>query len=444
MMVQDVMYSPGYDLAGRVSGPLKAGAVISLVFLATIFGWAAFAPISGGVSAAGIVSPEGSRRIVQHLEGGIVSAILVEEGEVVREGEVLLQLAGTQARARHLILLDRERQIRATLMRLEHEMAGRSEWDPVATLDANTEDRDAWLGNLNGQISIFQQRLAMHQNRDAALDQRIERLNAEIDGLQAQIDLQDEHIAMLGEEIETTRSLYERGLVPRPRLVALRRDENRLEEARAANRAEIARAERLISETRTERLALRAERQESIAAEQARLRSELSEIRERLVASRDALDRSTLRAPIAGTVFNLRSVTPGGVIQAGEAVLDIVPMNEDLVVIARVPPIQVDSVTEGQDVIVRFPGLPRASAVRLTGRVVSISADAVSDDQTAEPYFEVRVRVPGDDLEAAFETASALRPGIPAEVLITTRERSVLAYLLEPFNQTLERALREE
>lgn len=444
MMASNASGSFAPERPFRLAGPVRAGLLVSLVFTLTLFGWAGFAPVTGGVAASGIVSTEGSRRTIQHLEGGLVQAILVEEGQRVNAGDTLVQLAGTDTRARHLILLERERQLSASRMRLERELAGAADWDLAEMLSQNRPDDDAWARELTSQLDIFEQRRSLQQNREAALDQRIQRLNAEIDGLRNQIAFQDDRLGMLEEEIDTTADLFERGLVPRPRLLALRRSASAIEEERAGNVAAIARSERLISETESERLALGAENREFVAAELARVRTQLVETRERLVASRDALERTVIRAPVGGHVIELRSVTIGGVIRPGEPLLELVPTNEDPIIVARVAPIHIDAVSEGDDVVVRLPGLPRASNVRLEGVIERVSADVIIPEGASEAFYEVRVRVARREFEEKMGDASKLRPGTPAEILIVNNRRTVLAYLIEPLSNSFRRAFREE
>jgi len=436
----------GGSVLASIARPAGIAAGAIALFLAVFVGWGATAPISGGSIAPGRISPEGSRRTVQHLEGGIIESFEVSDGDSVEAGDTLLVLRETQARASFQVLLNQQRLFQAQRARLRSEQAGDDSVDfPEPLLRAAGEDREI-ADVLETQRELFTRRTELHANRQRVFRQRIAQLDAEIAGLREQITSQNERLRLIEEEIEDTRTLFERGLAPRPRLLALQREEASIKEQRAANRAAIARAEQSIGEAEVSLLAADAQRLDEVSTELNQVQAQLAEVNERLLASRDVLDRTVIRAPIGGTVVNLRMKTEGGVIRPGDPILDIVPEDEALIITARLSPVDVDLVTVGQKAAVHLSALPQQSLPRIEGEVIGLSADTLTDEQSGESYFNVRVRVDIaelDRLSAQLGQELALTPGMPAEVLIVTGERTLLAYLLEPLQNSMRNALRE-
>lgn len=436
----------GPNITAAIARPTIIGLAIIAVFVAVFFVWGGLAPLEGGALAPGRISPEGSRRTVQHLEGGIISQFRVADGDLVASGDILVVMQETQARASYEVLLNQQRLFQAQRARLRSEQSGAQEpaFPPaltgLATHDAEIADY------LATQTELFLRRTELHTNRQSVFRQRALQLEAEISGLREQIQSQNVRLGLIAEEIEATRTLYERGLAPRPRLLALQREEASITEQRAANRAAIARAGQSIGETEVQLLAADAQRLDEISTELNMVQAELAEVDERLLASTDVLDRTVVRAPISGIVVNLRVRTEGGVINPGDPVLDIVPVEEALIIDARLSPMDIDVVSPGQRASVHLSALPQKSLPRIDGEVIDISADALTDEATGESFFRVRVRVDMEALEALgvqIGSDLTLYPGMPADVLIVTGERSMLAYLLEPLRSSMRNALKE-
>lgn len=429
-----------------IARPTLIGGVVLALFIVLFFGWGATAPLSGGAIAVGQISPEGNRRTVQHLEGGIIGELLVEDGNIVSAGETLITLQRTSAQANYQVLLGQQRLLQTQRARLmseqsnlevpvfpDHIIAAAAENEEVASL-------------LQTQIDLFNQRAELHDNRQSVMRSRIGQLDAEIAGLRAQITAQDRRRDLIGNEIQDTASLVDRGLAPRPRLYALQRESASIEEQRAANTAAIARAEQAIGETQIQLLAIDSERLDQVAQELNQVQADLATVNERLTESEDVLQRTNIIAPIPGTVVNLRFRTTGGVIRPGDPVLDIVPLEEALIIDARMSPLDVDAVVPGQSVQVNLTALPQRNLPQIFGEVIDISADSLFDEITGESYFRVRVRVDQDQIEELnnrLPDEIILLPGMPVEVLIVTGQRTMIEYLLEPLTESLRRAMRE-
>jgi HlyD family secretion protein/epimerase transport system membrane fusion protein len=379
---------------------------------------------------------------VQHLEGGIIRRILVEDGSVVQAGDPLIALEDVQARAGHDVLRARFHTLAAAQARLLAEQGGADDIRfPDWLIEATADDATA-LEAMVAQRQLFRTRVQGLADRRAILAQRIAQLREEIAGLEAQIVTDGRQIALIADEIEGLDQLYRKGLAPKTRLLALQREQSDIEGERAERRARIARARQAIGETELQIIAQGTALLDDTNEELSRVQAELAEVEQRLAASRDVLARTVISAPSAGTVVELRFYTPGGVIRPGEPVLDIVPDDEELLVDARLSPLDIDIVAPGMPAQIILPAFKQRHLPRIEGRVRQVSADAIVDPHSGERYFEARIEVDPEQL-AAIQPAIELSPGMPAEVYITTAERTMLDYLLQPVFDSLRRAFRE-
>jgi membrane fusion protein, type I secretion system len=421
---------------------IVAGALVIGLGLGGFGLWAAAAPLAGAAIAPGVISPDGSRRTVQHLEGGIIQRILVEDGSVVQAGDPLIVLEDVQARAGHDVLRARFHTLAAAQARLLAEQAGAADIRFSDWLIAATGEDATALEAMVAQRQLFRTRAQALADRRAILAQRIAQLREEIAGLQAQIMADERQIELIAGEIEGLEQLYRKGLTPKTRLLELQREQSDIEGDRAERRARIARAHQAIGETELQIIAQGTALVDEANEELSRVQAELAEVEQRLVASRDVLARTLIKAPSAGTVVELRFHTPGGVIRPGEPVLDIVPDHEELLVDARLSPLDIDVVAPGLPAQIILPALKQRHLPRIEGRVRRISADAIVDPHSGERYFEARIEVDPAQL-AALEPPVELSSGMSAEVYITIAERTMLDYLLQPVFDSLRRAFRE-
>lgn len=430
--------SPKQSLREALGGPVRSAAIIIGLFFGVFGAWAAFAPLAGGALALGIVSPEGSRRTIQHLEGGIVQAIYVEDGERVEAGAPLLLLAQTQAQAGFALHQGRRLALLAQIARLRAEQSGAGAIAFPKELNGEAALRTA-------QMDQLRTRRADQAAQREVLEARIAQLEQEISGYEALVRSRATQAGLLGKELAAVQTLLDQGLATQPRVLALQRARAEAEGARAENVAAIARARQQISEARAQMLALRTGAQSQIAAELERAQVELAGVEQQLHASSDVLARTTITAPVSGRVISKRVTTIGGVVGPGQPILEIVP-EEALVIEARVAPIDIDVVREGLSAQVQLTAFSQRALPQIAGVVRSVSADALTDQATGQLYYAARVEVPPGELakvQARLGEAAALKPGMPAQVLIETGERTLLAYLLEPFTQSFRGALSE-
>lgn len=427
------------SLAQVTRWPRRLGYAAFLLLVAGFGAWASTAPLASAAIAPAVVSPDGSRKTIQHLEGGIIRTIHVREGDWVAKGQKLITLEDTQARAGRDELRERFVHLLTTEARLVAEQADANDIAFPQELRALgvSESHPTMLG----QRDLLLSRRATREGRDRILGQRVKQLEEEITGLREIIAAQDTQLMLIGKEIKSVEDLYSKGLERLPRLLALQREQAGLRAGQAANRAAIARDKQEIGEAEMQLLTLRQENRERVNEELTKVRAGLAELRSQLPSRTDVLSRTVIEAPIAGTVMNVRVTTETGVIGAGAPLLDIVPAENKLIIDARVKPIDIDTVRPGMRSRILLTAYRQRNMPQIHGVLRTISADRLIDDRSGEPYFLAKVEV--DRSEIARLPGVRLSPGMPAEVMILTGEQTVLAYFLGPLLELLARSFRE-
>lgn len=406
-------------------GEIRFGVAALVSFFVLFLGWAALAPLDAAVVAPGVVVVSGSRQTVQHREGGVIARLAVEDGQRVRQGDILIELSSPELLARKEALLSQVLDLQMQRAQLLAARDGQIEVEaPPEWAALPPEDRaiaDAALVRHRAEASSRRAALRTQRAGAGAVDARIAGYQDEI----AAINRQDR---LLEDELTGVRSLAERGLMPLTRVRALERAQAELDGRRAELRASIASA-----------LEDRAEELRDIEARLATLTPQLA-------GARAELERSLMRAPVDGTVVGLRVNTVGGVIRPGDAVMDIVPEGQDLIVEAQVRPEDAEDLHPGLIGEVRITAFSGRSMPFLRGEVVQVSADRFVDERTGQPYFLTRVSVAQSELDRLGEIAhnrNGVRPGLPAQIVVPTRQRTALQYLLEPLNRSIWSSFRE-
>jgi HlyD family secretion protein len=429
------------ELRQTLRRPLITGFAICMAFFGGLGAWSAMAPLSSAALGPGVVSPDGNRRTIQHLEGGIVEKLLVQDGSRVEAGDPLVILEDKAARSAHDVALGQYRQLLAIEGRLLAERDGETEPRFAEELLNDAAD-PAVAAILVAQRQLMQLRQDALAHKRTLLLQKIAQINEEIAGLRAQVTSQSRQLTLIAEEVKGVTHLLNKGLERKPRLLALQRSQAEIAGLRAANEAAIARALQAIGEAEQQITTLDAERQEEIGTRLAEVTGELAAARDRLVAAADVLRRVVITAPIAGTVVQLKAHTVGGVVGSGQPILDIVPRDEDLLIDARIAPTDIDVVREGLPAQVVLSAYKQRNLPRLEGRVRSVSADRIVDEKTSTPYYLVRIEVDREHL-AKVAPDVELMPGMPAEAMVMTGHRTALSYLTQPFLDSLRRSMRE-
>ena len=426
-----------------LGGSSKIALYVGLAFFAAFTLFAAFAPISGGAVASGVISPEGRRKTVQHLEGGIIDRIMVREGDVVTENSPLLVLNETQALAERNIAFSRFKTYQGILARLEAEQFSEESIAFPYTQEELSDPRIASV--VRRQENLLKQSLDLKIAREGLLDERMSQLFAEIEGLEASILALREQEILLREEINGNLYLVEKGIYneTNPRLSSLKREQSAALGQVSSSQSTIARLRGQISELKVQKLEIEAQRQSDLASQLAEIRAELDASEERLIAAEDILSRTVVRSPIDGRVVNLRFSTIGGVVSSGQEIVDIVPSDERLIIEARVKPTDIDIIAAGQQATVMFSALGQSGIPQIQGDVLTVSPDTLTDERTGEAYFLAQIEVPPETLEE-IGISGKLSPGMPADVMIATNSRTLLQYITEPLSGTFRKAFRED
>jgi HlyD family secretion protein len=426
---------------GRVRELIWAGGALVGIFVVGSCVWAAVAPLESAATAPGAVVSESSRKTVQHFEGGIISAILVHDGDVVTAGQTLIRLDDTKARTSLAALRGQLWDGKAREARLFAERDSLAEIDFPADLTAQV-DNPAVAAAIAGQHKIFETRRMLQDSKTAAIRERINQVHEEINGHQAEVSALQKRAMLLQEEIAGARELVAKGLERKPRLLQLERDLAEVEGRRGDTTAQIAKAKQTIAESEVDILSLRNDRQKDVADELRETQKKIHELAEQAQAAADVLARVDIKAPENGTVTELRVHTPGGVVTAGEALLDLVPQSDRLVVEAQVRPEDIDRVREGLPAYVRLLPYKQRRTPPIDAKVIYVSADRVIDKHTNQPYFTAKLRLDEGQL-AALGRDVKMVPGMPSEATIKTGESTVAIYALSPILDSFHRAFTE-
>ncbi len=437
--VRTTRCDPDARLPDVTRRPRWLGYAALAIFVAAFTGWSVVVPLASAALAPGVVSPDGNRKTVQHLEGGIIHSILVREGDVVAAGQALVILDDTQARARLNQLQAQLSHHLATEARLMAEQTGA---DEIAFPPAlRTASNDAATLAMRDQRHLFLSRRATAEGRGRILGQRIKQLQAEIKGIKQVIAAQQRQHALIDREIVGVQKLFDKGLGRLERLLALQRGKADIQASIATSRAQIARNKQQIGETELQILSLREQERERVNEELTNLRTALAELRSQIAARRDVFARTTINAPISGTVMQLRITTESGVVGAGEAILDIVPDKAGMIIDARVKPTDIEHIHPGMRANVLLTAYRQRNLPKIHGVLRSISADRLVEDRSGEAYFLAKVEI--DPTELAKLEDVRLIPGMPADVMLLNRERSLWDYIFEPIVLSLDKGFRE-
>jgi HlyD family secretion protein len=295
---------------------------------------------------------------------------------------------------------------------------------------------------LASEESLFKARLNARQSQKDLLQGRVAQLTEEISGLEAQIDSKAKQLELIAGELTGVQELYDKHLVPLARLTALQRESARIEGERGQLVSSIAETKSKIGETQLQMVRADQDFRTDVVKDLGDAQGKEAELVERSVAARDVLDRIEIHAPVSGIVHQLAAHTIGGVIRPGDSIMEIVPDSEDLQVEARLQPKDIDQVRTGQSAFVRFTAFNQRVTPQLTGTVSYVSADTSKDQQTSAPYFTVRVLL--SDQERRRLVGQQLVPGMPAEVFMQTRSRTMMSYLFKPIADQMRRAFVEQ
>lgn len=423
------------------SQALRIGRIALWVSLAALIAWAALAPMDEGIPASGLVTVDTKRRAVQHLQGGIVREVHVGEGRLVREGDVLMVLEQASARASFETIRQHYLALRSAESRLLSEQVGAvsvafhgdllsQRGDPMVRQHMETQSQllrsrqMALQANLN---ALSENRAGLQEQRKGAVQVLAER---------------QRQLSLIEEELEGMRDLVRDGYAPRNRQLEIERNRADIRSALADVSASLQRIDRQMEEVGQRMQAVRQEYRKEVDAQLADIRREVQADAEKLKAVTQDLERTELRSPASGQVVGLAVQSVGAVIAPGQKLMDIVPEQAPLLIEARVPPHVIDRLREGLSTQIRFSAFAHSPQLNVAGRVISVSRDLLTEPETRQSYYLARVEVTPEGMKTL--GSRQMQPGMMAEVLINTGERSLLTYLTYPLVRRVAQSMKEE
>jgi len=426
---------------------VRVGMWVVFAFFGVFLGWAALARVDAAVTARGKIIVSGDRQQVQNKSGGVIKKVLVHEGDMVNKGQVLLELAGDESQATTESYTAQYISLKAQEARLIAEETGAAGFaEPVEFAKYTGADRA-----LVDQAMLVQRR-AMQARRQAlgaqlsVLAQQAAQSRETIQGTQQRLAANQKQQQLTSDELSGVKSLNEKGFAPTTRVRSLESSLAGLQGDNGALRANVAQANAVISESQMRAVTLRRQNDQDIVTELRDTQSKLSNILPMLGAARTEFDRTQIRAPATGKVMGLITTTEGAVITPGEKIMDVVPENAPLVIEAYVSPQDGDDIRAGQVAQIRFTSMHERDMPELNGKVLDVSGDSFQDQKSGESFYKARIEVSGASLAKIAKLRGrndVVRPGLPVEVVVPVRKRTVLGYLLEPINETFWRSFHE-
>jgi HlyD family type I secretion membrane fusion protein len=436
-----------YDSLPRSTKLPTIGGLLILAVALMGFGvWGNTAPIAGAVVASGVFVATGQNKIIQHFEGGVIREIYVHEGDMVEPGQVLLDLDDTSARAELQRLFLRRVRLSAIDARLQAEMREEPEirW-PGEVADAMVVSAEVQEIKDSQQMTFTARRNNMNSDIKGINDS-IKALEERIQGSRVQLEAVKKQLVLLDDEIETKDRLVQAGLVRKPELMVLQRSRANLEGEAGRIMGDIGDSKERIAHAVEQINGVRKTAIKTAVEQMHEIRGELADVRERMLGAKGVLDRTRIIAPVSGVVVKLRYHTQGGVVEAGKNIMELLPVNEELIIEARLRPQDIDSVKHGQKAMVRLTALSQRITPMISGDVIYLSADTLADEKKSQQVgptdiYIVRVKLNSEERRKIPDFSPT--PGMPAEVYIKTSERTFFQYIVKPIQDSMSRAFRE-
>lgn len=427
------------DLPTSDTKARRQGFGIIFVVFGIFGGWAALAPLDSAANAPGVVTVQSYRKTVQHLEGGIVKELLVRDGDTVRKGDPLIILDDSQVRAEYEINRSQLVAAMAAEARLRAEREGKSVIDFGEAIEPDTKrGQEAQIS----ETQIFNARRNSRLGEISVLQERIGQLNEQIKGLNAMIGTKNNLGKSYTNEIEELRDLLSQGFVDKQRLLEQERKLDMLKSEISDHNSTITKTRLQINETQLQIVQLTKDFNSDVAKQLADVQTQVYDLQERTAAYKDRLSRIVIRAPDDGMVIGMTVHTVGGIIRAATPLLDIVPSISDLIVEVHVLPVDIDRIGVGKTARIRFSAFNSATTPEIEGVVTQVSADRLTDERTGAPYYLAKLRVTEEGEKKLGDRK--LVPGMPADALINTGERTMLQYILQPARNAISESMIEE
>lgn len=422
--------------------PVTIGAVALAILIFGFGSWATLAELSGAVVASGRIEVEQNRQVVQHLDGGVVAEIAVEEGQLVQRDDLLIRLDPTLLKSELAIIEGQLFEVMARRGRLEAEQHQADEIAFDSLLLEQAAMRPEVQELVDGQQNLFMARRDSVANEVEQLEKRRLQTEEQLVGIAAQIEAIDTQETLLASELANQQRLLDQGLAQTARVLSLQRETASLTGDRGELLALQAQSEGRITEIDIEILKLGSRQREEAISELRDIGANELRLREQRRSILEQLSRLDIRAPVSGVVYGLSVFAERSVIRPADPLLYLIPQDRPLVITAQVPTIHIDKLLLGQDVTLRFAALDQRTTPELFGHVVKISADAFEDEQTRASYYRTEILLNDGEL-ARLPEGTSLIPGMPVETFIRTADRTPLVYLTKPLTDYFTKAFRE-
>jgi HlyD family type I secretion membrane fusion protein len=429
--------------------PILLGIAVLVLCVGGFGLWSCIAVIDGAVVVSGSFVATGQNKFVQHLEGGILRDVLAKEGELVEVNQTLLRLDPTAASTKLRRLVVRNQRMLIMKARLEAEVDSSEIFSmPVELVDQAVDPEVR--GMFDRQMAELQARRSKRMSEEDVLRREIAGLQEGIAGYEAQANSTRQRMALFGEELRDKQRLLDQQLARRSEVLAIQRSEAGLTGELGELMARMADARERMSRAMQQIAQIRSAAMQKTIEELRATETELDDLQEQIRAAQNVLDRVEVRSPVRGIVVKLHQHTPGGVIGAGAVILELLPVNDELIIEARLNPSEIGHVKTDQDALVRLTAFNQRVTQMIEAKVVYLSADAITfgshtkmeQDLPARPSYVVRVRLNPDDLHSKVATLQPT-PGMPADVFIKTGERTFFEYIMRPVFDSFSRAFRE-
>jgi HlyD family secretion protein len=413
----------------------------SLAVMLGVFGaWTAFASLNGAVIAPATIVAESYSKKVQHREGGNVLRILIKDGDTVTEGQDLVLLDPTEIKSELGIVQSQLNELYIKKARLTAQRDGTGTFDLPADLQASASD-PVVREILNGQQHLLASTLQTATSKKDQLSQQMGQIKDQTGGIVSQINSDKRQLALISSELSSLRSLQKQGLVPVSRVSAMEREAARLDGEQGQLTASKASAEAKMSETKLQIIQVDEDLRNMSLTEMRDVDSKIGELEQRRVSAAARLSRMSIKAPLAGTIYQLAVHTEGGVVAPGETLMMIVPKGDDLVLQAQVTPNDIDHVHMGQAAKVKFNAFNTRVMMDINAEVTQVAADTTRNDAQSAPFYLIRLTIPAEEIKKLGD--NKLKPGMSAEAFIQTEARTPFSYLIQPLMDQFSHAMRE-
>jgi len=423
--------------------PIRLGFWVLVIGFGGFLLWSALAPLDEGVSAQASVAIESKRKTIQHLSGGVVHQVLVHEGQLVKAGDVLVELDEGVSKANFEAIRQNYMGQRAAESRLlaEQQGLGQIAFHPDLT---NAKADPLVQQHIQSQTQLFLSRRSALAAEMQAAEENISGLRAQFDSVTLMLQNRKSQAQLQSQQLQSLKELSEEGYAPKNQVLQLEQSQSELRSTMADLQGNLNRLQRSIAEVEQRKLQRKGEYMKEVSQQLADVRREVEANQQKLKAVTEELDRTQIKSPVDGQVVGLTLGSVGGVVSPGQRLMDIVPVGESLLVDAKIPPHIIDKVKAGQSVEVRFSTFANSPQLVLDATLLTLSSDVIAEQTPmgTQSYYLARIQITPEGIKTLGKRV--IQPGMPAEVLIKTGERSLLTYLLHPLTKRIAASMKEE